>query len=88
MSTPNQEKRPVSLMLYIAGLCVTFSGLFALNYELDDSNFKMLSYSLVTVGYVFSYFLRVRQISLHTVQVPLFICVVLLVLANISANGI
>lgn len=87
MITPNQDKRPVSLLLYIAGLCVTLSGLFALNYELEDANFSMLSYSLVIVGYVFSYFLRVRQISLHTVQVPLFISVVLLVLANISANG-
>lgn len=88
MSNPNQEQPKVSLLLYIAGLLVTLSGLYAINYGLEDTNFAILSYSLAVVGYIFSYILRVRQISLRTVQVPLLVCIVLLVLANISGNGI
>ena len=82
------DKERVSLWLYVAGLCVTLSGLFALNYSLDDSGFAALSYGVAIFGYGFSYTLRVRGIKLETIQAPLIVCVLLLALANFSGGGI
>ncbi len=77
----------VSAWLYLAGLCVTLAALYAVNYGLDDIRFALLSYSLAITGYAFSYTLRVRQISLQSIQMPLIVCVGLLILANATGSG-
>ncbi len=78
----------VSLLLYIAGLVVTLSGIYAVNFGLEDPAFAFQSYGLVCAGYAFSYFLRVRGISLQSIQIPLSVCIILALLAGISGNGI
>ncbi len=77
----------VSLWLYLAGLCVTLSGLYAVNFYLGDSNFANLSYGLAIAGYVFSYFIRVRQVDLNAIKMPLMISAALLALAYVSGGG-
>lgn len=83
----NATRTGVSAWLYLAGLCVTLAALYAVNYGLDDTRFALLSYSLAIIGYAFSYTLRVRQISLQSIQMPLIVCVGLLILANATGSG-
>ena len=82
-----QEQSGVSLWLYIAGLCVTLSGLYAVNYSLEDANFANCTYALALVGYAFSYTVRVRQVDLNSIKIPLLVSVGLLILAYISGSG-
>src|SRR5690242_10212191 len=53
----------VSPWLYLAGLCVTLSGLYAVNYGVDDQNFALMTYGLAVLGYIISYCLRVYRVS-------------------------
>ncbi len=62
---------PVSPWLYLAGLLVTLSALYAVNFGLEDAGFALLTYFLATGGYVVSYLLRVRGVSLRGMQVPM-----------------
>lgn len=75
-----------SIWLYIAGWLVSMSGLFAVNYSLSNPGFAVLTYSLVTCGYVISYILRVRDLSLRAVQTPMLVGISLIVLAAISSG--
>lgn len=73
----------VSLWLYVAGLCVTLSGLYAVNFSLDDPGFAALTYGLAGAGYVFSFVLRSRGVSFQSMQLPfglLLACTLLLLL--------
>ena len=78
----------VSVWLYVAGLCVTLSALYAVNYGLEDTRFAMLTYGLAISGYVFSYISRARQVNLQSIQMPLIVCIGLLILANVSGGGL
>ncbi|HZT43377.1 MAG TPA: transglutaminase domain-containing protein [Chthonomonadaceae bacterium] len=77
---------PASLWLYLAGLGVALSGLYAVNYGLDDQNFAMMTYALVATGFLVSYILRVRRVSLQAVKVPMLVCLGLLLLAGLSSE--
>lgn len=70
-STRSDAGGPVSPWLYIAGALVTLAALYAVNFNLEDSGFAVMSYLLAGGGYIASYFLRVRGISLRGLQVPL-----------------
>ena len=76
----------VSISLYIAGLCVCLAGLYAFNFNLDDTNFALLSYGLVITGYVLCYAMRRFQLSARAAQIPLLIVVGLFCFSGIS-NG-
>src|SRR5438128_253605 len=81
------EARPIlSLWLYLAGLCVTLSGLYAVNFGIEDQNFVMLTYTVSIVGYVLSYFLRLFRVSLQSIQVPLMVCLGLIFFAGVSSD--
>lgn len=79
-------REPVSLWLYLAGLCVTLSGLYAVNYGLDDQNFALLSYGMAICGYAVSYVLRLLRVPVQAVQVPLIVCLGLVFVAGISSE--
>lgn len=76
----------VSVWLYIAGWLVSLSGLFAVNFSLNNPGFATLTYSLTTGGYVISYVLRTRNLSLRAVQTPLLVGISLVTLAAISSG--
>jgi transglutaminase-like putative cysteine protease len=81
-STPEMP----SLWLYIAGFCVTMSGLFAINFSLYNPGFSMLTYGLAAAGYVTSYILRLRGLTLNSVKTPLLVGLALILLAAISSG--
>jgi transglutaminase-like putative cysteine protease len=72
--------------LYIAGLCVTLSGLYAVNYGSPDQNFTMLTFGLAACGYLVSYTLRVKRIAIQTIQTPLMVVLGLVFLAMLSSD--
>ncbi len=76
----------VSLSLYIAGLCVSLAGLYAFNFNLEDTNFALLSYVLVITGYVLCFTMRRFELSARAAQIPLLIVVGLFCFSGIS-NG-
>ncbi len=79
----------VSPWLYLGGLCVTLSGLYAVNFGLEDRAFAALTFGLATAGYLASYLLRVSKVSVRSLQTPLLVCVGLIVLAGLtSENGL
>lgn len=82
-----QSQMPVSIWLYIAGLCVTLSGLYAVNFGLEDASFANLSYGLAIAGYVFSYVTRARGVDLNAIKMPLLMSGALLFLAYVSGSG-
>lgn len=72
--------------LYLAGLIVTLSGLFAVNYGLPDTDFAAMTYALAVSGYLLSYLLRWRGISLRALQTPLIVCLGLALFALYSSD--
>lgn len=76
----------VSPWLYLAGMLVTLSGLFAVNFGIEDQSFVFLTYGLAIGGYVISYLLRIARISLRALQVPLVVCIGLMFFAMLSSE--
>jgi hypothetical protein len=72
--------------LYLAGLCVTLAGLYAVNYGSPDQNFTLLTVALAVCGYLASYILRVRRISVQSLQTPALVVLGLTVLAMLSSE--
>ncbi|CCW34513.1 transglutaminase-like enzyme, predicted cysteine protease [Chthonomonas calidirosea] len=60
-SQQTAQDRP-SILLYLAGLVVTLSGLFAVNYTYNDPGAQLI-YLLAAFGYASSYFLRWRGVK-------------------------
>lgn len=85
-STNHAEPQSVSIWLYVAGLCVTLAGLYAVNFGVEDQNFVMMTYCVSTIGYVLSYFLRIFRVSLQSIQIPLMVCLGLIFFAGISSD--
>lgn len=82
---PSQETEgTVSLWLYLAGLMVTLSGLYAVNYGIEDSTYSLLTYGLAVAGYITSYVLRLRKISLQSLRVPILIFFGLIFIVAVS----
>src|SRR5579871_5187217 len=70
-SVTGSEDGPVSVWLYIAGLLVTLSGLYAVNFGIEDRSFTLLTYGLAVTGYLTSYLMRVCRLPLRALQVQL-----------------
>jgi hypothetical protein len=77
---------PPSLWLYLAGLCVTLSGLYAVNFGSQDQNFTLLTVGLAVCGYLVSYVLRLRRISMQSLQTPILVILGLTLLAMLSSE--
>jgi transglutaminase-like putative cysteine protease len=75
-----------SLLLYVAGLCVTLSGLYAVNFGSQDTTFTTLTFGLAICGYLFSYMLRLRKIAAQSLHTPMLIVLGLAVLAMLSSE--
>src|SRR5438105_15719048 len=85
-ANPAHAEEIVSPWLYLAGLCVTLSGLYAVNYGVEDQNFALMTYGLAIVGYLISYCLRVYRISPQALQVPMVVCLGLIFFAGLSSE--
>lgn len=71
-----QERlEPPSPWLYLAGMCVTLSGLFAVNYGIDAPGFTQLTYGLAIAGYTINFLLRLTGKSLRSVQAPILMLI-------------
>lgn len=84
---PEIDHEPVSPWLYLAGLCATLSGLFAVNFGIEDPNFGLMMYVLATLGYLTSYVMRLKRISSRVLQAPLAVVVVFLVFSVLSNDS-
>lgn len=85
-SAETAQSEAPSFWLYLAGFCVTMSGLFAVNFSLNNPGFTMLTYGLAFCGYITSYILRRRNLALSAVQTPLLVGLALIFLAAISSG--
>lgn len=85
---PAQERaEPPSPWLYLAGLCVTLSGLFAVNYGLEPSGFSQMVYALAISGYVINYMLRLSGRSIRSFQAPLLLLIGLAAIFLLTNDG-
>lgn len=80
------EEEPISLWLYLAGLCVTLSGLYAVNFDITDRSFASLTYGLAIGGYLTSYLMRVCRLPLKAVQYPLIAALIVVFFSGISSD--
>ncbi|HZO87115.1 MAG TPA: transglutaminase domain-containing protein [Chthonomonadaceae bacterium] len=84
-SAPN-ESEPVSPWLYLAGMLVTLSGLYAVNFNIEDRNFTLLTYGLAIGGYLTSYILRICRLPLRALQLPLVGVFLYLIVASLTSD--
>ena len=71
-------RTPPSLLMYIAGFIVTYSGIYAANLSLGDQSFAALVTMLTAVGFVASYLSRIQNIPARNVVLPaLIICCII-----------
>jgi hypothetical protein len=80
------EEEPISLWLYLAGLCVTLSGLYAVNFDITDRSFASLTYGLALGGYLTSYLMRACRLPLKAVQYPLIAALIVVFFSGISSD--
>ncbi len=76
----------VSPWLYVAGLCVTLSGLYAVNYGREEPSFAMATYLVATFGYVVSYVLRRFRVEYDSLKLPALVLVGLGLFAWLSTG--
>jgi transglutaminase-like putative cysteine protease len=70
-----------SIPMYLAGLIVTFAGLYAAHMSLGDPSFATLVSGLTLIGFAASYIVRQQNIAPRNVELPAFlvcVCVVLM----------
>ncbi len=75
-----------SIWLYVGGLCVTLSGLFAVNYGHEEPAFAMTTYVVAIVGYACSYLFRRYEVGFESLRLPLLVLVGLGLFAWLSAG--
>ena len=73
----SQPHAAASPWLYGAGLCVTFSGLYAANYGREDTGFVVASYGIAAAGYAASYLARRFQVRYEAFRLPFLVLVAL-----------
>ena len=87
--TAGRAAAPPSLWLYMAGLCVTLSGLYAVCYELESSAYRFAALLIAGVGYAFSFLARRSSLPLRTVQTVGFAAIAaLIVFAASTPRGL
>ena len=69
-SAANASRRiaPPSGWLYLAGLCVTLSGLYAVWTNVNSGTYRAATFLLAALGYGFSFMARRLQIPLHSLR--------------------
>lgn len=79
---------PLSIYMYLAGLVVSLSGMYAVTYDMTDSNFALILRALIICGYAVSYWLRRNKIDLKQYQAPLLVvfATVMYFVASTSPN--
>ena len=80
------EQGPASPWLYLAGLCVTLSGLYAVSYGQDMLNFALATYAVAIAGYASSYLLRRLRVPYEALRLPLLVLVGLALFAWLSSG--
>ena len=80
------ELATVSPWLYVAGLCVTLSGLYAVNYGREEPAFATTTYVIATFGYAVSYLLRRFRVEYDSLKLPLLVLVGLGLFAWLSTG--
>jgi hypothetical protein len=83
---PEATPEPISIWLYLGGLCVTLSGLYAVNHSLGEPDFATMTYALAFLGYTLSYVLRSMRVSVQTLQVPALAALVLVFLSAVTSD--
>ena len=68
-----ESSSPLSIYMYIAGLIVSLSGMYAATYAMSDANLALILRALVVCGYCVSYGLRRSRIDLRLYQAPLLV---------------
>ena len=59
---------PPSVWLYLAGLCVTLSGLYAVWTDVDSGAYRAATFLLATLGCAFSFMARRLQIPVRSLR--------------------
>jgi transglutaminase-like putative cysteine protease len=85
-SSGEDRSAAVSPWLYIAGLCVTLSGLYAVNFGREDPGFAATTYAVAIIGYASSYFVRRLQVGYESFRLPLLVLVGLGLFAWLSTG--
>lgn len=88
-TTPTEQRdQEPSVPLYVAGTLVILSGLYAVNLEVDDSGFAMLTYALAIIGAVISFLSRKQGVPGRTLETPAVIATLLLCVVFVIGNRI
>jgi len=77
----------VSPWLYLAGLCVTLSGLYAVSYGRENPAFATITYVIAASGYAISYFVRLLKSPYESLRLPFLVLVGLGLFAWLSTGG-
>ena len=81
-----ESEEQVSPWLYLAGMLATMCAIFAMSYGTDDPSSGLMLYVLAVCGFTTSYILRIRKISLTSIQIPLFVCLALIFYIGVSSG--
>ena len=76
-----------SIFLYLSGLGVTLSALYAVTFSLENVRFVLLLFGLAIAGYTTSFVMRSRQISTKAIQTPALIVLALLLIMAWTGEG-
>ena len=68
-----EHDAPVSVYMYIAGLVVSLTGMYAATYDMEDTRFALILRALTICGYLVSYWMRKMRIDLRQFQAPLLV---------------
>src|SRR5690348_5600950 len=79
---------PPSLPLYIAAFVISICGLYAVNLELDDPSFALMTEALVLLGFFVSYISRKFNVSSRAVEIPAVVLCTMLALVVVVSNEI
>ncbi|MCX6381601.1 MAG: DUF4129 domain-containing protein [Armatimonadetes bacterium] len=86
LSSTEETQEEVSLWLYLAGLCAVLSAIYAVNFSLEIPEFGNMAFTGATAGFLLSYWLRSRGSGSRSLQRPIVLIVILLVIAFASSD--
>lgn len=85
-STPEEGEERLSLWLYMAGLVSVLAAIYSVNFSLEIPDFGNVAFTGATAGFLLSYWLRSRVGGGRSLQRPIALILVLLVVAFASSD--